>query len=357
MTANEQTLTEIALSFNIEGNVCKCLPFGKGLVNRTYSVTCDSGKRYILQRISPFFKDVPGLMENIISVTKWIAERAEDPRETMAVLLAKDGKGWVTTKDGNFRMYEFVEGTLCMQRAETADDFEESGKGFGRFLERLSDFPIETLHETLPNFHDTSSRYRALRDSLENDVCDRAKYVRRETDFAFEREEEAGLLHRMRVYGELPTRVTHNDTKLNNILFDKATRKALCVIDLDTVMPGLSLYDFGDAIRFGASTADGDETDLSLVNSDLRLFEAFTRGFLSACPGLTAKEKAHLVQGAKTMTLECGVRFLTDFLEGDRYFSVSRENHNLDRARTQFKLVEDMEKKWDEMLSIVEKYS
>ena len=206
-------------------------------------------------------------------------------------------------------------------------------------------------------FHNTANRYRNFRKALAADKVGRAKEVQAEIEFALAREEEASMLVNMQASGELPTRVTHNDTKLNNVMLDADTRTALCVIDLDTIMPGLSLYDYGDSIRFGASTAAEDEKDLSKVEMDLELFRIYTRGFLQACPGLTENERKMMPMGAKLMTLECGVRFLTDYLDGDNYFKIHYPEQNLDRCHTQFKLVADMEKKWDQMMKIVEEES
>ncbi len=251
-------------------------------------------------------------------------------------------------------MYDFVEGTICLQLPETDEDFYQSAVGFGTFQQLLTDFPAAKLHETIPNFHNTPDRYRALLETLERDPMHRAAQVQPEIEFALARQAEMSAIQNALTAGELPLRVTHNDTKLNNVLLDAKTRKALCVIDLDTVMPGSSLYDFGDSIRFGAATAAEDEKDLSKMEMILERFRVFTRGYVRACPGLTGKELEMLPMGAKTMTMECGVRFLTDYLDGDHYFAVHREGQNLDRARTQFKLVADMEKKWDEMRKIVE---
>lgn len=250
-------------------------------------------------------------------------------------------------------MYDFVEGTICLQLPETDEDFYQSAVGFGTFQQLLTDFPAAKLHETIPNFHNTPDRYRALLETLERDPMHRAAQVQPEIEFALARQAEMSAIQNALTAGELPLRVTHNDTKLNNVLLDAATRQALCVIDLDTVMPGSSLYDFGDSIRFGAATAAEDEKDLSKMEMSLDRFRVFTRGYVRACPGLTAKELELLPMGAKTMTMECGVRFLTDYLDGDHYFAVHRDGQNRDRARTQFKLVADMEKKWDEMRKIV----
>ena len=267
----------------------------------------------------------------------------------------KDGQTYYDDGQGGaWRIYRFVDNSICLQRAETAEDFYQSAKGFGGFQYALRDFPAERLVETIPDFHNTVDRYQKLRSAIEEDACGRRKEVEKEVAFALEREERACRLHHKRERGELPIRATHNDTKINNVLLDKDSREAICVIDLDTVMPGLSAYDFGDAIRFGASTAAEDETNLKKVRLNLEYFRAFTRGFLEACPSLTEAEVKVLAQGAYTMTIECGVRFLTDYLAGDKYFSIDREKHNLDRCRTQFRLIWDMERKWEQMEAIVQ---
>ena len=236
-------------------------------------------------------------------------------------------------------------------------DFYQSAVAFGQFQQQLQDFPADTLHETIPNFHNTVDRYRIFHEVLAADPMHRAGEVTDEIQFVLDREEEAGTLVHLLQEGKLPLRVTHNDTKLNNVMLDETTRTPLCVIDLDTVMPGLSAYDFGDSIRFGAATAAEDEKDLSKMEMDLELFRTYAKGFLHACPDLTPMEKKMLPMGAKLMTLECGLRFLTDYLDGDHYFAVHREGQNLDRCRTQFKLVADMESKWTAMASIIAELS
>ena len=228
---------------------------------------------------------------------------------------------------------------------------------FGSFQRQLADFPANELSETIPRFHDTPNRYRALRAAIEKDALGRAASCREEIEFALTREADAAVMINLLAAGELPLRVTHNDTKLNNVMLDAKTRKPLCVIDLDTVMPGLAANDFGDSIRFGANTGAEDEKDLKKISLSLARYEAFARGFLEACgKALTPKEIETLPWGAKLMTLECGVRFLTDYLEGDTYFRIHRPGHNLDRARTQFALVADMEKKWAQMCDIVKEF-
>ena len=349
-----KNLLEILDGFCLDGEPVRCESYGCGHINTTYLVTTASGRRYILQKINHnTFRDVAGLMENITSVTEFLRAKTEDPRSVLTLVRTRDGASYRHVQEGYWRVYDYVEHTICLQQPETDEDFYQSAVGFGTFQQLLSDFPAERLHETIPNFHNTPDRYRIFRETLERDPMGRAAHVRPEIEFALARQEEMGLLQKALTAGELPLRVTHNDTKLNNVLLDADTRKALCVIDLDTVMPGSSLYDFGDSIRFGAATAAEDERDLTKMEMSLERFRIFTRGYVRACPGLTQREVALLPLGAKTMTMECGVRFLTDYLDGDHYFSIHREEQNLDRARTQLKLVADMEKKWGKMENIV----
>ena len=254
-------------------------------------------------------------------------------------------------------MYPFIEGTVCLQSVDKPEQFYESAKAFGHFQRLLSGYDASTLHETIAKFHDTRNRFANFKKALDADACGRAKDVQAEIDFVLAREKDCAVLMDLLEAGKLPLRVTHNDTKLNNILMDKATGTGICVIDLDTVMPGLALNDYGDSIRFGANHSAEDEKDLSKVNFDIELYEIYTKGFMEAAgDALTPAEKEYLPWGAKLMTLECGIRFLTDYLEGDHYFRVHREGQNLDRCRTQFKLVSDMENCWEQMKAIAAKY-
>lgn len=341
--------------FSLQGRPLTCERYGQGHINLTYLVTTDSGRRYILQRLSrAAFHDIPALMRNVAAVTGFLAARSTDPRQTLHLIPTRDGETWVRDEAGEaWRVYDYVEDSICLQVPESPEDLYESAIAFGSFQRMLADFPAETLHETIPNFHNTPDRYRIFRETLAADPMGRAAGIQREIDFVLAREEEAGALQRMRESGELPLRVTHNDTKLNNVMLDSRTRKALCVIDLDTVMPGLVAFDFGDSIRFGASTGPEDERDLDRIWLDLSLYRRFTEGFIPACGILTLREIETLPLGAKVMTLECGLRFLTDYLDGDHYFGISRRSHNLDRARTQFKLVADTERRWSEICGII----
>ncbi|MBQ8074670.1 MAG: aminoglycoside phosphotransferase family protein [Oscillospiraceae bacterium] len=347
-------MEQAAFHFTYAGTPVSCELYGSGHINRTYLIGTDTGARYILQRLSSVaFHDIPGLMSNIIRVTEHIAKKDARPDSTLHFIPSENGEYYYLDETGAYwRSYRFVE-AICIQLPETPEDFYQSAVAFGTFQNQLSDFPAETLTETIPNFHNTPDRYRKFRDKIEEDPCGRVKGVREEIAFYLSREEAGGSLQRMRDQGILPLRVTHNDTKLNNVLLDEKTRKAVCVIDLDTVMPGLSAFDFGDSIRFGASTAVEDEQDLQKVQMDLDLFRIYARGFISSCPSLTEAERNALPLGAKLMTLECGMRFLTDYLDGDHYFKTGYSEHNLVRARTQMKLVADMEDKWAEMERIL----
>ena len=287
---NEHLLA-ILHSFSLDAEPVSCEPYGCGHINVTYLVVTRSGHRYILQKINHHtFRDVAGLMENIASVTAHLRKKSADPRGTLTLVLTQSGESYLCTQEEYWRVYEYVEGTICLQQPENDEDFRQSAVGFGTFQQLLTDFPAEKLHETIPNFHNTPDRYRALLETLKRDPMHRAAQVQPEIEFALTRQAEMSAIQNALAAGELPLRVTHNDTKLNNVLLDVKTRKALCVIDLDTVMPGSSLYDFGDSIRFGAATAAEDEKDLSKMEMSLERFRVFTRGYVGACPGLTAKE-------------------------------------------------------------------
>ena len=351
-------MEQVLQQFCLDGTPVSCEPFGNGHINRTFRVTCSSGRVYTLQRINRVaFRHPEELIENIDAVSRFIAKK-NTGLEMIRLCTARGGRKYAVDAQGEFwRAYDYISGGLSLEAPRDCNDFYQAAVAFGKFQQALADFPAATLHETIPRFHDTEDRLCQLRASVEADACGRVREAGPELAFISAREQELGTLCRMLRSGALPLRVTHNDTKLNNVLLNAKTRKALCVIDLDTVMPGSSLYDFGDSIRFGAATAAEDEKDLSKMEMSLDRFRVFTRGYVCACPGLSAKELALLPMGAKTMTMECGVRFLTDYLDGDHYFAVHRDGQNLDRARTQFKLVADMEKKWDKMRKIVEEES
>ncbi len=348
-------MQRITAQFQLEGRVISCARYGSGHINQTYLVVTDRPHLYILQKLSTqAFKDIPGLMENVVAVTAHLRRKENDSRRALTLIPTMDGLPYLTDGEDHWRMYEYITDSLCLDRAETADDLYQSGYAFGLFQNQLADFPAGTLHETIPHFHDTPDRFRLLHEAIKRDAAGRLKDVQAEVNRFLAHEHEAATLIDLCRRGEIPLRVTHNDTKLNNVMLDSASRTPLCVIDLDTVMPGLAANDFGDSIRFGASTAAEDERDLSKVSMSLDLYRAYAAGFLAACgSGLTEKEIDTLPWGAKLMTLECGARFLTDYLNGDTYFRVSRPDHNLDRCRTQITLVEDMEHKWQEMNAII----
>ena len=361
------TVREAIDGFKLHGELKECIRYGSGHINDTYRLTYETSqgtKRYILQRMSRnIFKKPVELIENISGVTSWlrkkIIENGGDPeRETLTLVKSQTGLPYFVDSDGEYwRVYLFIEGATCYDAVKDDNDFYQSAVAFGHFQQLLADYPAETLHETIKDFHDTKKRFQTLKNAIEKDSCHRAESVKEEIAFALQHEYLANVFGELLAKGEVPLRVTHNDTKLNNVMIDLETGKGICVVDLDTVMPGLAMNDFGDSIRFGASTALEDEKDLSKVSCDMELYEIYVKGFLESCGDkLSAKEIEMLPMGAKVMTYECGIRFLTDYLEGDHYFKIDREEHNLDRCRTQFKLVADMEQKWDTMQTIVKKY-
>ncbi|MCD7746256.1 MAG: aminoglycoside phosphotransferase family protein [Lachnospiraceae bacterium] len=368
----QQKIYEIAAQFPFEGEIVECIPFGTGHINDTYRIGCRVAddteqrdlKHYVLQKMnrSVFTKPVE-LMENVCRVTEWLKKKiaangGDVDREALNLISTREGVPYLIDSDGEYwRAYLFIENSTSYDLVEKDDDFYQSAVAFGHFQWLLSDYPAETLHETIRDFHNTPDRFRRFEEALAADVCGRAAGVSEEIQFIQSRRELTHVLTDRLADGTLPLRVTHNDTKLNNVMIDNESGKAICVVDLDTVMPGLSLYDFGDSIRFGASTAAEDEKDLEKVSCSLHLFEVYVKGYIEGCAGsLTDAELDLLPMGAILMTFECGIRFLTDYLEGDHYFKIHREGHNLDRARTQLKLVADMEQKLPRMKAIVERY-
>ncbi len=353
---DSRELQEILLKFNIGINV---EAYGNGHINDTY--LCETNPRYILQRINTaVFKDAGDVMENIYRVTEHLRAKIKAAggnvdRETLTVIPTKDGEIYYKHTDGScFRVYKFIEKTISYDVAEDPTVLRHAGTAFGKFQRLLSDFPAEKLHETIVNFHNTPERVRQLEEAIEKNQAGRADSVSEEIAFALKYAKYAGEVTEAIEKGEVPLRVTHNDTKLNNVLFDEKSGEGICVIDLDTVMPGSVLYDFGDALRFGASSCAEDETDASKIWFDLEKFENFAKGFLSEVGDcLTEKEIALLPLSALLMTYECGIRFLADHLNGDVYFKIHKKDHNLDRARNQFRLVADIESKFGEMEAIV----
>lgn len=334
-----------------------------GHINDTYMAQCSRGK-FIVQRINHFvFKSPEQIMKNMAGVTGFlrekISQRGGDPsRETLTVHPTVDGDYYfVDSTGGYWRCTTFIENATSYETPDDPSMLKEAGYAFGSFQNMLSDYPADTLYEIIPNFHNTPARFSQLWEAVKNNSARRVEQVKNELEFASARERDGSLLMSLLEDGALPLRVTHNDTKMSNVLIDDNTGKAVCVIDLDTVMPGLTAFDYGDSIRAGASTAKEDETDLSKVNFDLQLFDAYSKGFLSAAGNsLTAKELQTLPDGARLMTFEVGIRFLADYLNGDVYFKTAYPTHNLDRARNQFKLVSDMESKRTEMNNIIKSY-
>lgn len=363
---NQTSIIEIVKAFPDFGKYIGFSPVDNGHINDTYIIEYEKadGKsiRFLLQRINiNVFKKPVELMENIIGVTEFLRKKisaagGDEMRETLTVYNTKAGKPYFISEDGGYwRLYNYVEDTFTLNEITSADDFKAAAESFGNFQKLLSDYPIEKLYDTIPNFHNTVSRFYDFEKAVKDNASGRKEKALPEIDFVLKRKNDCALLVNMLNNGEIPLRVTHNDTKLNNILFDNTTKKGLCVVDLDTVMPGLSLYDFGDSIRFGANTAKEDEKDVSKVSLSLEFFKAYVDGYLDAAgSSLTDNEIDYLAFSAKLLTLECGMRFLGDFLNGDVYFKIDYPEHNLVRARTQLKLVEDVENKYDEMCSIVE---
>ena len=354
MSEAEKLLNEALAAYDFGGQLVGAVRYGSGHINDTFVVHTQPGedpcRRFILQRISSAaFKHPDEVMANIVGVTSFLGEKIKEAggnpaRETMSVWATKSGENFYTDSEGGaWRVYPFVEDTICLQKAETPELFAASARAFGKFQRMLKDYPADTLYETIPKFHDTEDRLAKLKAAVAADVMGRVKEVGPELKFVQEREADCSVALSALRDGRLPLRVTHNDTKLNNILIDRESGEGICVIDLDTVMPGLAINDFGDSIRFGANHSAEDERDLTKVNFDLELFDVYAAGFLEGAGGaLTETELDYLPWGAKLMTLECGIRFLTDYLEGDHYFRIHREGQNLDRCRTQFKLVSDI---------------
>lgn len=365
MDRNELCLqiSEAVKHFQFKGVATTYERYGSGHINDTFKVTATEGDiatDYIVQRVNTdIFTDPDMLMNNIKSVTDYVREGVaarggDTQREVMQVIPTVDGDLYYTDVNGSaWRAYLFVVDNICLDAPRNADDLEKSARAFGQFAGSLAGFDAEKLGEPIPHFHDTPRRFANLMKAYEADICGRAAEVKDLMDFAVAREE---FTHTLQKSG-IPLRVTHNDTKLNNILLDKDSFEALCVIDLDTIMPGYSVNDFGDMIRFGANTAKEDEADLSKVTVDLELYEACVRGYIQGCNGgLTRQELLLLPAGAKMMTFECGMRFLTDYLEGDTYFRTAYDKHNLVRCRNQFKLLSELEAHQEQINDIIKKY-
>ena len=367
--ADSRSLEDAVYAFGF-GNQCSYVkPFGEGHINETYAVYMpdhdgNDVPLYVLQRINiNVFKNPDQVMDNIFGVTEYLRniirrDGGDLDRESLSYIKTKSGDSYFEDEKGQpWRCLHYVPNSVCYQQVEKPEQFYQSALSFGHFLKQLGDYPAESLYETIPQFHDTRKRFRDFEDAQRKDVKNRARLCRQEIDFVLSRKDDCGVLMNQLEEGKLPLRVTHNDTKLNNILFDQDTDKGLCIIDLDTIMPGLAANDFGDSIRFGASTAEEDEQDLDKVHFDISLYDIYVKGYLEMAKDvLTPEEIKSLPWGARLMTLECGMRFLADFLQGDVYFKTAYPEHNLVRARTQFRLVKEMEEQFDEMNKILKKY-
>jgi hypothetical protein len=345
----------MARHFQIDGRFVSAVPYGSGHINDTYCATLEQGGarvRYIFQRINgAIFKNTPALMENIWRVSTHLSQKrageADRMRRVLTLIPAVDGKPYARDEHGDvWRVYVFIEGARTFDAVEFPQQAFQAAKAFGEFQRLLTELPLPRLHDTIPDFHHTPKRYAALERAIEADVANRAEMAQKEIEFARRHKDICGVL----LDAGLPERVTHNDTKFNNVMLDDATGEGICVIDLDTVMPGLAPFDFGDMVRTTTSTAQEDERDLSKVTMQFEMFEALARGYLSSAGEfLTRAEKELLPFSGKLITFEIGIRFLTDFLAGDTYFKVHREGHNMDRCRTQFKLLESLEQQEKQM--------
>ncbi len=364
---NHAQIFLIAEKFDFQGTPISITECTTGHINSTFFVDCSSDdglSRYVLQSVNTsIFKKPDQVMQNILNVTKHIENKliaigGDAKRGTLHVVNAKDGHyAYIDEESHYWRAYEFVEDATCYQAVESEEMFTKVGKAFGIFQRQLADFDASVLFESIPNFHNTEDRFNQFITAMENNAAGRRDSVRDEIAFVLRRQDSCSYINERIADGRIPLRVTHNDTKLNNIMLDNETGEGICVIDLDTVMPGSVLADFGDSIRFGASSAAEDETDLDKVYVRLEMFEAFAKGFIEGLDhSLTEEEIRSLPMGAYILTLETGIRFLTDYLNGDTYFRTAYAQHNLDRARNQFKLVADMEQKMDQMNLIIQKY-
>ncbi len=354
----------ISDEFAIAGDFIEGSEIDSGHINTTYVAvyeqTCGTRSRYILQRINEYvFKDPLQVMRNVESVTRhinWKVLRMKQDLggQTLNIYPARGGRSFAYGEGGGvWRCYNFIENCHTYDVVENTRQAYQAAKAFGSFQDLVSDMPLDAVIETIPDFHHTPKRYARLMEVVQADPKGRLASVEAEVTFIKEREELCDLLVDLADKGELPVRVTHNDTKLNNVMMDADTDEAVCVIDLDTVMPGLSLYDFGDLVRTATSPAEEDEKDLSKIEMRMPMFEALAEGYLDGCDCLTPLEIEHLVTGGKLMTLEVGIRFLTDYLEGDHYFKTEYDDHNLVRARSQFRLLECIEEKEEEMKKFI----
>ncbi len=362
--ATQIDFKSIVSHFRSWGDLIDVKPHGTGHINDTFKVTfgmAGASVHYLLQRINHnIFKNPPAMMDNILRVTNHLRKKLakagcpDVTRHSLCVVITKDGQRCFCDAHGNWwRMYLFVEGASTYDKVESVRQAYEAARAYAKFQTMLADLPAPRLNETIPNFHNTPMRLEALLEVIQRDPCNRAREVKADIEFVERRAAMCGRLVERQAKGELPERITHNDTKLNNVMLDEKTWEGVCVVDLDTVMPGLSLNDFGDIVRSATAAAAEDEQDLGKVRMRLDMFEALARGYLSEATFLNAAEREDLVFSGRLITLEIGMRFLTDYLQGDTYFKIKRPNHNLDRCRGQFKMIESMEEQADSMEQIV----
>jgi len=363
----ENKVLELKEKFNIAGDFVGYEIFKSGHINTTVMARFEVDgkiKEYVFQKINKYvFKKPEEVMENISNVTNYIKNKLKSrgektSRRVLKFYPSQSGKHFTIDENGDYwRVYKFVNKSITFNETDNLKVLEETGKAFGEFQQLLDGYPIKDLNIIIPHFHNTVNRYKIFKEVLENNPVGRVQKVQEEINQYLAIEQIATKMYKMQKMGELQLRVTHNDTKCNNVLFDEETGKYLCVIDLDTIMPGLVGFDFGDAVRFAGNTCSEDETDLDKVKLDFDKFEALTKGFISRVgTSLTKAEQETLALGAITMTVECGVRFLTDYIDGDNYFKTEYPEHNLDRARCQLKLALDMIENYDKMQEIVETY-
>jgi len=364
----EYNLKEIISHFNIKGNYVSVAPCGNGHINDTFAVCMqqeNNTKHYLVQHVNQYvFHNVKELMHNMKRATDHIYKKlsklsGHNPeRETRRIISANDGNPFYVDNEGRFwRAFTFIEDAYCLEVVETPHQAYQAARAFGLFQKLLQDLPEPRLFDTIPDFHNTVKRYQAFEDALRIDECERAKLIPEEIKFAKARKNITSKVVDLMAKGVIPERITHNDTKINNVMFDENTEHAICVIDLDTIMPGSVLYDFGDQVRTTTATGEEDERDLSKINFMLEMFESLVHGYLEVAGDFLVDAEIDLLAfSGKLITFEIGLRFLTDYLDGDRYFKTDREHHNLDRCRTQFELVRQIEEQFDKMVAIVEKH-
>ncbi len=359
MTSEQHNVIAAVSQFEIAGEFLGAIPYGSGHINDSYCVVfLQAGVkvRYIVQRINQtIFKNPTALMENIQRVTSHIAAKVSEDvgcsQQVLTLIPERYGRAWHIDGEGNYwRAFHFIEGARTYDAVESVEQAFQAAKAFGQFQKLLVDLPEPRLHDTIPDFHHTPKRFKALEQAIAIDVVDRAFVAKPEIEFALARQSIVNVLQD----ASLPERITHNDTKFNNVMLDNTTGKGICVIDLDTVMPGLAPNDFGDMVRTTTSPAEEDERNLSKVTMQFSMFEALVRGYITSADFLTKAEKQHLVLSSKLITFEQGIRFLTDYLSGDAYYKVRYDDHNLDRCRTQFKLVESIEQQEERMSRLVQ---